>query len=324
MWRSRPEAAIALLKHSLDIALEHDISSSALRAYQNLSDLLSRRDRHDEALELFRQGLSLGRRVGNRLWEWLVLTNMTYSLLQTGRWEEALTAVSEIPDAQMGDLDLGAVLSGVLPILVHQGKLAEAERILTLFVGLESATDVQDRAGFSAAKAIVLRARGDTNGALVAAQQALSLREQLGVASEDVKAGFIVAVEAAFSLEDLEKVTELLGVVEELPPGQLPPFLRAQATRFSARLAISGGDQEAAEAGFKTAAGMFRELGMPFWLAVTLLEHGEWLTGQGRTDEARDLLDEARTTFERLEARPWLERLEEIPAAATAGRATGP
>ena len=40
-----------------------------------------------------------------------------------------------------------------------------------------------------------------------------------------------------------------------------------------------------------------------FWLAVTLLEHGE-LIG----DTA--LLDEAREIFEQLEARPWLERLE--------------
>jgi class 3 adenylate cyclase/tetratricopeptide (TPR) repeat protein len=324
MWRSRPEAAIALLKHSLDIALEHDISSAALRAYQNLSDLLSRRDRHDEALELFRQGLNLGRRVGNRFHEWLVLTNMTYSLLQTGRWEEALTAVSEIPESQMVDLDLGAMLSGVLPILVNQGKLAEAQKLLTLFAGLESVTDVQDRAGFAGAKAAVLRAEGDAEGALVAGEQALSLREQLGIASEDLKAGFVEALEAALSLGDLDKVRELLAIVERLAPGELPPYLRAQATRFGARLGISSGVQEGVEAGFKSAAGMFRELGMPFWLAVTLLDHGEWLTGQGRPDEARELLDEARSTFERLEAQPWLDRLEGLPAAATAGRATGP
>ena len=46
---------------------------------------------------------------------------------------------------------------------------------------------------------------------------------------------------------------------------------------------------------------LFRELGLPFWLAVTLLEHGE-LTG----DTA--LLDEAREIFEGLKATPWLER----------------
>ena len=57
-------------------------------------------------------------------------------------------------------------------------------------------------------------------------------------------------------------------------------------------------------------------------MAVTELEHGEWLVAQGRGDEAEQLLAEAREIFERLEAKPWLERLDtaavdartEIPA----------
>ena len=44
------------------------------------------------------------------------------------------------------------------------------------------------------------------------------------------------------------------------------------------------------EAGFKTAAGGFREYNFPFWLAVTELEHGEWLAAQGRGAEAEPLL----------------------------------
>ena len=66
--------------------------------------------------------------------------------------------------------------------------------------------------------------------------------------------------------------------------------------------ALALSEDEATEQ-FDAAAKRFRELGVPFWLAVTLLEHGE-LTG----DES--LLDEAREIFEELEARPWLERLE--------------
>ena len=47
---------------------------------------------------------------------------------------------------------------------------------------------------------------------------------------------------------------------------------------------------------------------MPSWLALTLLEQGEWLVEQGRADEAEPLLGEAHEIFERLGARPWLER----------------
>jgi hypothetical protein len=55
---------------------------------------------------------------------------------------------------------------------------------------------------------------------------------------------------------------------------------------------------------------LFREFGFVFYLAVTQLEHGEWLVGEGRDTEAEPLLSEARETFERLRAAPWLERLD--------------
>ena len=50
-------------------------------------------------------------------------------------------------------------------------------------------------------------------------------------------------------------------------------------------------------------------------MAVTELEHGEWLVGQGRGDEAEQLLAEAREIFERLEATPWIERANAVARA---------
>ena len=44
-------------------------------------------------------------------------------------------------------------------------------------------------------------------------------------------------------------------------------------------------------------------------MAVALLEHGEWLIGQGRGNDAEPLLDGAQEIFERLPAAPWLERV---------------
>ena len=59
---------------------------------------------------------------------------------------------------------------------------------------------------------------------------------------------------------------------------------------------------------FRRAVGIFRERELVMWLAVTQLEYAEWLMGQGRGRDAGPLLAEAQETFERLEARPWLER----------------
>jgi hypothetical protein len=68
--------------------------------------------------------------------------------------------------------------------------------------------------------------------------------------------------------------------------------------------------------GFKTAAAILREYGLPFELAIVLLEHGEWLMSQGRADEAAPLLTEAREVFARLEATPWLERTTQASPTA--------
>jgi len=67
---------------------------------------------------------------------------------------------------------------------------------------------------------------------------------------------------------------------------------------------------------------------LPFWLAVTLLEHGEWLTGQRRPDDAESPLNEARELFGSLRATPWLDRLDRAlpgePALARRGALGGP
>jgi hypothetical protein len=61
---------------------------------------------------------------------------------------------------------------------------------------------------------------------------------------------------------------------------------------------------------FEQAIGLFREIEVPFYLAITALEFAEWLTTQTRGTAAEPLLTEARGIFEGLGARPWLERLE--------------
>jgi hypothetical protein len=128
-----------------------------------------------------------------------------------------------------------------------------------------------------------------------------------------------VGIEAALQLVDLAAAEELLASIEAIPPGKKPQFLHAHAMRFRARLSDLRGDADQVEDGFKGAAGLFREIAVPFYMAVTLVEHGEWLVRHHRPEEAKALLDEAREVFERLRATPWLERVDAaLPAAAAA------
>ena len=123
------------------------------------------------------------------------------------------------------------------------------------------------------------------------------------------KEAFVEAVEAALALRDTAKAEALIAEIDALDPVQRTPVYQAQAARLRSRLRAQRGE-EGVEQGFKLAAAIFRELPMPYWIGVTLAEHGEWLAAQGQGEEAEPLLAEAREIFERLGARPWLERLE--------------
>ena len=49
-----------------------------------------------------------------------------------------------------------------------------------------------------------------------------------------------------------------------------------------------------------------------------LLEDAAWLVGHGNVEAAEPLAAEAREIFEPLRAKPYLERLDRLPVAATA------
>jgi class 3 adenylate cyclase/tetratricopeptide (TPR) repeat protein len=313
-FRGHLHEGLALLTYALQVALENDLPIAALRAYGNLSDFLCRRDRYEDAIEQDRRGLALARKVGNRVWEWALTVELAYALFLTGRWEEAVSLAAEIPEHEAASGTTGALLSSLPEIHVARGNPSEARKLLARFGALEASADVQEHAIHAAARGAVLHAERRHADAVAAGEVAFQARGELGAAHQAVKAGFVWAVEAAFALADVGKVEELLAAVEQLPPGQRPPFLQAQAARVRARLAAVRGDREGVEAGFKAAAGMLRELGIPFWLAVTLLEHAEWLAKDEDPQRAEPLLTEARALFERLGAQPWLERLGLHPA----------
>ena len=135
-----------------------------------------------------------------------------------------------------------------------------------------------------------------------------------GAQQQFMKTALVEAVEFAFSLGDHTKVRELVGWIDELRPGERPPYLRAQAARFRAQLRAVGGPADV-EPAFTEAEETFTQIGMPFWFAVTQLEHTEWLIANGRDTEARSMLADATHTFERLQARPWLDRaMKSAPA----------
>ena len=294
----RPEEELAFLRHALRYNLENDLTDQSAIAYGSISDACFQTDRYGEALEALTEALALARLYGDRAHENYALAETSYVLTLTGSWDEALEILGELPEEQLrANSTLLSVLSGPLEIFLHRGQPDRARDLLDLFVNLENAIETQDRSIHAAARSALLYAERRLEEALAAGARVAAVIE----IPQAMKQGLVWAVEAALALGERGRADELLRSVEARPPGLRAPFLEAQAQRFRARM---NGDVE----GFKAAAAGFREYDFPFWLAVTLLEHGE-LTGA-----APDLLDEAREIFERLGATPWLERLDAVTA----------
>jgi tetratricopeptide (TPR) repeat protein len=304
--RGHPQEAIALLRHALQIGVDNELVDEASVAYFLLSDGCFRRDEYAEALGYLDEALALARKLGNRPYEWASLAERTYPLYMLGRWDEALTVGEEFTREQLeaGGVMLSMLQTGV-EIHAQRGELDEARRIFSMFERLEESTDVQDRTVYLGVRACLRRAEGRLREALIDGEATIESGRTLGGLSfQTVKLALVEAIEAAFALGEAAKIEELLSSIESIPAGTRPPYLDAQARRFRARLA--GGDR----VGYEAVADRFRALGMPFWLAVTLLEQGE---AAG--------LAEAREIFVRLAATPWLAR---VTAAAAEQQAHVP
>jgi predicted ATPase/class 3 adenylate cyclase len=305
--RGRLIEARILLEAAAERAYAEQLYGTALRAENNLGVVLEASDRIAEAVELLDRMIVLARRRGDRRWETLLRTGGVFELVMLGRWDEALTVAAEEEPLATGEVARAALLDVAL-IHCERGQLEQARSRLAGGEEHRNSARAQSRAGHAALEARVLRAEGRHAEALAASERALVLRDELSITDSRVKRVLVEAVEAALALHDFDKAEELLAIPEGLDPGELTPFLQAHTGRLRARVDAARGVQEKVDERFRAAAALLREFGFAFDLAVTELEHAEWLDAQNRTDEAELLVAEARATFERLEATPWLTR----------------
>jgi hypothetical protein len=181
---------------------------------------------------------------------------------------------------------------------------------------LRTSANPQAAAAAALFEAVLLRAEGAPADALAAAERGFSHLGDLPIAETVIKLCLIEAIESALALGDLDKAAELLAVPESLDPGDMTPLLEVNGLRLRARLDAARGDHAQVESRFRAAAARSREFDLPLYLALTQVEHAEWLEAQGRAGEAEPLLSEAAATFERLGAEPWLERARRTSASA--------
>jgi class 3 adenylate cyclase/tetratricopeptide (TPR) repeat protein len=307
VFEGRSAEARLLLEGALERARAGEVHGAWFRAARNLNDLLQDSDRFVQALELLTEYDARARQLGNREMLAVGLTAALPQLVLLGRWDEALARADEAEQLEASE-HARAELVSLVPVHCEQGDLAAAHRMLRAHDWCRDAEQADVNAGFAAAEARLLRAQGLYVEARAAADRAL--QSELAITDSRVKRSLVEALEATLALGNLDEAEELLGGIETLEPGELTPFLISQRSRFRARLDRELGRQKSVEENFRHAAALFREFGFAFYLAATELELAEWLDDQGRADDAEPLLAEARDTFQRLKAKPWLERSE--------------
>jgi class 3 adenylate cyclase/predicted ATPase len=313
------EEALALLAHALKLALENDIPSAALRAYNNMADVLNQRDRYVESGALLRSQLALARKVGDRVWERSAISELAFVLVQLGEWNEASALAAGVEEDELRDAtsELLSFLMAHADIYLHRGQIPQLEHLLSAFEGLATSSDLQNSSGFLTTRAAWLRSVGRYADALADAERGMAAASDLfGAGGQAVRRGFEESVEAAFALGDLVEADALIARVEGLPRGEQPPSMGALAGAYRARLSAAQGEEAQVEPAYVTAEDTFRQLGMQFKLAATQMDHAEWLQSMGRPADADLLVAEARSTFGRLGATPWLERADRVAAEA--------
>jgi class 3 adenylate cyclase/predicted ATPase len=302
------ETARALQRRALEIALENDLPGATMRGYTNLGALETRLGNLAQADELILNALELARRVGDREAEWFLLGNLCESYALSGRWDEVVRIYAEIPEGfEARALGLHAQMAEVAR---HRGDPQAARKAFESTSVLAGSASLQDRFVHVVSEFHTLLAENKPGEALRVFGEA---RDELSGLPDSFTVDLLIA-EAALATGDIERASEALELVDAVPPGTAGAVVRAAAARFRARVEASRGNAQRAEDSFKQAAAAFAEYGLVFLLAATQLEHAEWLVSLGRDEEAQPLLAEARETFERLDATPWLERAEQARA----------
>ena len=304
--RGRWEYERALLEHAVRLALENDLPAPALRAYNNLCNILDERDRYADDIELAKRAIDLARKVGARSSEWRLAGELAQALLRTGAWDECEELLAGLPE----EARIGAAPIVACELAVRRGRLDDAREAAAAAEAMLDRSDVQDLSGVLGMRSLILNGEGDHAASLAVTHELIDLLLGAGGAiTAALKVAYVEVLTAAHALGDEKALRDLLGRIEAIPRGTQPPTLVAHGQRCRALLGDSP-DQR-----FRSAAALLREYALVPDAALVQVDHAEWLVAQGRTEEAEPLLAEAREVFVRLDAVPWLERADAVGAS---------
>jgi tetratricopeptide (TPR) repeat protein len=258
------------IEEALALALETGEPEAIGRAYNNLSDTLTKTGRLRDAVAIAGVGRKAAHRLGAASFEWFIAGNEAAALVAHGRYDEADALTREILDERRAVLATpGVVNAGMTRVVLldrrgaHQEARALADETLALARGLGGS----DFLGWALSiEADLELSRG--NGA--AARQAM--REAAELLAD---AGHVAPLlPTAARLLPVGEVEPLLDRLRSLPSQPLNDAYRTEAE------AVLTGDN----ARFLEAAALYRKVEMPF-------EEARCLAAAGHEDAAAEIYE---------------------------------
>jgi class 3 adenylate cyclase/tetratricopeptide (TPR) repeat protein len=297
LYQHRPEESRLLVEGALRIALEYDFRDAVLRAYNNcVSGMWWAREEGRASVQLLDEAIAYARRVGDRQWETNFLSGSGGPLYHLGLWDEALRRRSEAEPYAHTEFPRGLLLATAV-IQAHRGEAKAARDYVEQNRAIELSENLEFASFFIATDAVVAEAEGREDDAFAGALRSVRTRAKQGVPAWNLALAF----DACRGVTDPARIEEFFDAIDEL--SRKSKIVAGQRARFRARLP---GHDPGAE--LEEAERLFRELEAPFYVAIAQLERAERLAA----DEAEVLLREARETFERLGAAPWVARVDAL------------
>jgi DNA-binding CsgD family transcriptional regulator len=268
-------------------------------------------DEFDVAREVLVAAIARASALGDELSVQAFLCQLVTIECWTGNWAQAdklATQVMELTDRIESPAYLNSALFARGYVDAHMGKAEEARsaglRILEL---LDDETGGQSVLGhwLLGFTALVEQDHVSADHEL---SRAAELVDRTGV-RDPVRMRFQPdLVEAAIGCGNLDRAEALIARLEQRGRAFPRPWILATTDRCRGLLLAARGDLDGANAAMRSALSHHAGLEMPFERARTLLAMGQVLRRRREKREARLVLEEARSEFERLGARAWTAR----------------
>jgi class 3 adenylate cyclase/tetratricopeptide (TPR) repeat protein len=297
----RSHEATMILMGAWELSRRHRLHESAARAAINLGYVLEPDDQRLSG-QVSREGLEVARSIGDRWAARYLLGNACDAAIDAGDWDWVRAQTDE--ELARDDLEPLEKLSfGAedVELRAMRGQYVSGEvQRLNELAGSFSDPQITFLTGM--AQMTVAMAAGDLDEVCAVAERGLAVPTW---GPESAGPG----ARAAIWQRDLARARHFAKAYDARP-GRRTTAMRRTIEAGIAMLEERPADARAA---YREACDLWRDSGSPFQLALTQLDIA--ITGALDPAERRTAVDEARTFFARVGARPFLERLDAASAA---------